>query len=85
MSVKIKVIGTPFIEVSGEKLHFPLKKAEALVYYLAVEGKENREKLAGLLWGEKDESSAYNNFRNALYLLRRSLSEDMIVSDRRAV
>ncbi len=85
MSVKIKVIGTPFIEVSDEKLHFPIKKAEALVYYLAVEGTSNREKLAGLLWGGKDELSADNNFRNALYLLRRSLPHDMIVSDRRIV
>jgi DNA-binding SARP family transcriptional activator/tetratricopeptide (TPR) repeat protein/AAA+ ATPase superfamily predicted ATPase len=85
MSIKIQVIGTPFIEVDGEKLFLPLKKAEALIYYLAVEGKTSREKLTCLLWGEKDELSAQNNFRNALYLLKRYLPLNFIISDRHAV
>ncbi|MDO9544925.1 MAG: hypothetical protein Q7J00_07050, partial [Synergistaceae bacterium] len=70
MSIKIQIIGTPSIEVDGEILHLPLKKAEAMIYYLAIEGRSDREKLTWLLWGAKDESSAHNNFRNALYLLR---------------
>ena len=85
MSVKIQVFGTPYIEVNGEKLHLPLKKTEALIYYLAIEGKTGREKLACLLWGEKDEISAYNNFRNALYLIKRYFPEDFIISDRHSV
>jgi len=85
MSIKIQIIGTPSIEVDGEILHLPLKKAEAMIYYLAIEGRSDREKLTWLLWGAKDESSAHNNFRNALYLLRRYLPKDLIVSDRRTV
>lgn len=85
MPIKIQIIGTPSIEVDGKRLYLPLKKAEALIYYLAVEGKTNREKLTWLLWGGKDELSAQNNFRNALYLLRRYLPKDFIVSDRHTV
>jgi len=83
--VKIKVMGDPFIEADGTRIRLPLKKAEAIVYYLAVEGRSSREKLAYLLWGGKDESATCNNFRNALYLLRRYFPRGVIVSDRSAV
>ncbi len=43
------------------------------------------EKLTYLLWGSKDELSAQNNFRNALYLLKRYLPRDFLLSDRRYV
>ncbi|MEG1824939.1 MAG: AAA family ATPase [Cloacibacillus sp.] len=85
MDLKIKVIGAPSIEIDGQQLHLPLKKAEAIVYYLAVEGKAGREKLASIFWGAKDENSAYNNFRNALYLLKQYFPQDCISSDRRNV
>ena len=61
MDLKITVIGTPTIELNGAPLHLPLKKAEAIVYYLAIEGKAGREKIASMFWGAKDENSAYNN------------------------
>lgn len=85
MSVKIKIMGNPSINVDGERLNLPLKKAEAIIYYLALEGKSEREKLTYLLWGSKDELSAQNNFRNALYLLKRYLPRDFLLSDRRYV
>lgn len=85
MDLKITVIGTPTIELNGAPLHLPLKKAEAIVYYLAIEGKAGREKIASMFWGAKDENSAYNNFRNALYLLKQYFPKDFIKSDRRHV
>ncbi|MCD7877545.1 MAG: AAA family ATPase [Cloacibacillus porcorum] len=85
MNVKVKVIGTPSIEINGEALRLPLKKAEAIVYYLAIEGRASREKLASIFWGTKDENSAYNNFRNALYLLKQYFPKDSIIADRRYV
>ena len=85
MNVKVRVIGTPSIEINGEALRLPLKKAEAMVYYLAVEGRASREKLASIFRGTKDENSAYNNFRNALYLLKQYFPKDSINADRRYV
>lgn len=79
MSVKIKIMGSPSINVDGERLNLPLKKAEAIIYYLALEGKSEREKLTYLLWDSKDELSAQNNFRNALYLLKRYLPRDFLL------
>lgn len=85
MDVNIKVIGAPSIEIDGRPFLLPLKKAEAILYYLAIEGPSSREKLASMFWSAKDENSACNNFRNALYLLKRSLPKEAIKSDRRNV
>lgn len=85
MTVKINVIGTPSITINGSQLMLPLKKVEGIIYYLAIEGKASREKLASIFWSDKDEDSAYNNFRNALYLLRNKLPEEIFHSDRREV
>lgn len=85
MSVRINLLGVPSIEINGAKQDFSLKKTEALLYYLAKEGITPREKLAALLWGDKDEESANNNLRNALYFLRNRMPEGFINSDRRTV
>lgn len=85
MSIIIKVIGAPSIEIDGKKLQLPLKKAEAIVYYLAIEGDASREKLASIFWAAKDENAAQNNFRNAFYLLKQYFHSEHIKSDRRHV
>lgn len=85
MKLHVRVIGTPSIEIDSTPLHLPLKKAEAMVYYLAIEKRASREKLASLFWGTKDENAAYNNFRNALYLLKQHLPDGVVTSDRRFV
>ncbi len=85
MSVRINLLGVPSIEVNGIRQDFSLKKTEALLYYLAKEGSVPREKLASLLWGDKDEESANNNLRNALYFLRGRMPKGFIKSDRRTV
>ena len=85
MGAKINVIGTPSIEIDGKSLRLPVKKAEAMIYYLAVEKTASREKLASLFWGTKDGGSAYNNFRNVLYLLKRNFPDGCVIADRRSV
>lgn len=71
----LRVFGEPFAEVSGERVKIPLRKAEAVLFYIFLEGRAPREALKLLFWGDKDEEQASGNLRNALYLLRRALPE----------
>nr|WP_321502513.1 AAA family ATPase [uncultured Dethiosulfovibrio sp.] len=85
MRIFFKLIGTPSIFNGSERIDVTLKKTEALLYFLATEGKATREQLSNLLWGDRTEESASNNLRNALYQLRKILSEKVIAADRRSV
>ena len=62
---------------SGEVLSISLRKAEALLAYLAMApGKTaSREKLAALLWGESDQQRARQSLRQALFALTREFAQ----------
>jgi DNA-binding SARP family transcriptional activator/tetratricopeptide (TPR) repeat protein len=85
MRVRIRLLGSPEVDVDGVRVVPSLRKAEGLLYYVAAEGRVGRERLAALLWGDRDEESAHNNLRNALYLIRRALPEGILACDRRYV
>lgn len=76
----IKVSGLPGIFFDGQKVQFTLKKAEAIVYYLALEGQTTRDKLKTLFWEEHDEEAASKNLRNAFYLIRKQLGEAFLLT-----
>src|SRR5215831_8344564 len=59
----------------GARLALPTRKAQALLAYLAVPPgpAHPRDKLANLLWGSTQESTARTSLRQTLYALRRSL------------
>ena len=69
--------GVAFLDPSGTALKLSTRKAQALLAYLATRaGAEcEREKLAGLLWGDKDEDRARNSLRQTLFLLRRATGD----------
>lgn len=84
MSLTVHFLGEPFIELKGRRLDIPLRKAEAVMLYIAFEGRVGREKLKLLFWGDKKETSASNNLRNTIYLLNKALPENCVI-DRRYV
>src|SRR5438105_6250397 len=77
MSVlRLNVLGPPEIFHDGSRLTFALRKAQALLLYLAVEGGLHpRSKLAALLWPDSEPQDARKTLRNALTLLRRLLAD----------
>jgi DNA-binding SARP family transcriptional activator/tetratricopeptide (TPR) repeat protein len=77
VTVKLHFLGEPFIEKGGRRLSIPFRKAEAVLFYLALEGRVSRETLKFLFWGDKSESQAANSIRNAIYLLRKLLPENL--------
>src|SRR5438034_7838326 len=76
MSVlRLNVLGPPEIFHEGSRLTFALRKAQALLLYLAVEGgMHSRSKLAALLWPDSEPQVARKALRNALALLRHLLA-----------
>lgn len=76
----IKVTGLPGIFFDGQKVQFTLKKAEAIAFYLALEGQTTRDKLKDLFWGELDEEAAAKNLRNAFYLIRKQLGDNFLLT-----
>ena len=74
--LRLAVLGPPEIFHEGSRLSFALRKAQALLLYLAVEGGLHpRGKLAALLWPDSEPQSARTALRNALTLLRRLLAD----------
>src|SRR5437660_572961 len=73
--LRLNVLGPPEVYHDGSRLTFALRKAEALLLYLAVEGGLHpRSKLAALLWPDSEPHAARTALRNALTLLRRLLA-----------
>jgi len=74
--LRLAVFGPPEVFHDERRLSFALRKAEALLLYLAVEGGMHyRGQLAALLWPDSESSTARNALRNALALLRRLLAD----------
>src|SRR5579864_1491971 len=74
--LRLAVLGPPEVFHDGSRLTFSLRKALALLVYLAVEGGLHpRTKLAVFLWPDSEPHDALHNLRNAIALLRSLLAD----------
>ncbi|GER89953.1 hypothetical protein KDW_41150 [Dictyobacter vulcani] len=74
--LKIALLGTPKVDHVGHRLAFHDRKTLALLAYLATEpGVHPRQKLARLLWPERDAAHGRTALRVALLHLRQALDE----------
>src|SRR5258707_14888174 len=74
--LRLAVLGPPEVLYDGSRLTFSLRKAQALLLYLAVEGGMHpRSKLAAFLWPDSEPHDARTALRNALTLLRHQLTD----------
>src|SRR6266704_407488 len=74
--LRLAVLGAPEVFHDGSRLTFSLRKAQALLIYLAVEGgMHSRSKLAALLWPDSEPQAARTGLRTALTLLRGLLAD----------
>ena len=72
----LSVLGPPEVVHNGSRLTFSLRKAQALLLYLAVEGgMHSRGKLATFLWPDSAPHDGRTALRNALALLRTLLPD----------
>src|SRR5438874_3451603 len=73
--LRLAVLVPPQVYHDDRRLTFALRKAQALLLYLAVEGGVHpRSKLAALLWPDSEPHAARTALRNALTLLRSLLA-----------
>jgi DNA-binding SARP family transcriptional activator len=73
--LRLAVLGPPEVFHDESRLTFALRKAQALLLYLAVEGgMHSRGKLAAFLWPDSEPHDARTALRNALSLLRSQLA-----------
>jgi DNA-binding SARP family transcriptional activator len=74
--LRLSVLGAPEVFHDGSRLAFSLRKAQALLLYLAVEGgMQLRSKLAAFLWPDSEPHDGRTALRNALTLLRTLLKD----------
>nr|WP_295277502.1 AAA family ATPase [uncultured Blautia sp.] len=79
--VEIHFLQVPEVLLNGNAVNFPYKKAEALLYYLAVEKHVSREQAAALLWEDADDESSRKNLRHAIYMLKKTFGFELVVSE----
>jgi DNA-binding SARP family transcriptional activator len=81
--LRVAVLGSPEVVHAGRRLTFALRKAQALLLYLAVEGGLHpRSKLAALLWPDSEPITARRALCNALVLLHDLLADASPVAHR---
>ena len=80
--LRLAVLGPPEVVHDGSRLTFALRKAQALLLYLAVEGgTHTRSKLAAFLWPDSAPHDGRTALRNAIALLRTLLADPDTSSD----
>lgn len=80
--LSLHLFGSPKIEKAGANLAPSLpKKAQAILFYLAVTGKtHDREWLASLFWSEVPTATALKNLRDLLPELRKLLPDHLSIT-----
>src|SRR5258708_18549407 len=74
--LRLAVVGSPEVFLDGSRMAFSLRKAQALLVYLVVEGgMHRRSKLAAFFWPDSDPHDARTALRNAIALLRSLLAD----------
>ncbi len=79
--LKLYTLGPPRLELGGKPVDLHLRKAVALVAYLAVTGEpHNRDELATLLWPESSQRNARASLRRMLYNVNKTFGEEILPS-----
>ena len=76
------LFGPPRVELDGEPVHIPRRKALALLAYLGTTGQvHSRDSLAALLWPENDQSRARGGLRRMISVLNKTLGKGWLTVD----
>ena len=72
--LELALLGRFQIRVAGREIDVPGRKERALLAFLAMPPGEprSRDKLCGLLWGDRSDKQAHDGLKQALYRLRSS-------------
>src|SRR5215207_3102532 len=77
--LKLLVFGPPRLEHDGQPLELNLRKALALLVYLAVSGRpHSRDALATMLWPESDGREGRACLRRTLHRLQEAIGDHIL-------
>ncbi|MFN2595320.1 MAG: BTAD domain-containing putative transcriptional regulator, partial [Actinomycetota bacterium] len=86
MTITIRLLGPPQVEIDGQPLEVDTRKAIALLAYLATRpGLHSRDHLAGLLWPDLSQERARAVLRRTLSALKAGLGDGALRADRSTV
>src|SRR5512145_2531514 len=86
MALKLLVFGSPRLERDEGPIELNLRKALALLVYLAVSGQpHSRDALATLLWPESDEREGRARLRRTLHRLNEAIGDTVLDSGPEAI
>lgn len=82
--LEVRLLGSFVVLLDGTPVKFPTRTAESLLAYLVLnpDVAHRRERLAGLLWPDIDDSRARSNLRHTLFRLRKAIGENFFESDK---
>jgi DNA-binding SARP family transcriptional activator/pimeloyl-ACP methyl ester carboxylesterase len=81
-AVELKVFGVPATFVRGREARLPLKRAVALLAYLAFNrGPVPRGHLAAMLWPDADETQGRTRLRRLIYTIEHAVGRRILASD----
>ena len=81
-AVELKVFGVPAVFVRGRQARLPLKRAVALLAYLAFSrGPVPRAHLAAMLWPDADEAQGRTRLRRLIYTIEQAVGRRILASD----
>ena len=80
----IRLLGQIEIRQNGTLIDLPTQPARLLLAYLALNAgvSRPRDKLAGVLWPDSDETSARRNLRSTLWRLRKAIGDAALPAGR---
>ena len=79
--LSLHILGPLVLRRDGVALSLPVKKTQALLVWLALEGVAPRQRLCDLLWPALDEPTARRNLRRELARLREGGAGDALASE----
>jgi DNA-binding SARP family transcriptional activator/pimeloyl-ACP methyl ester carboxylesterase len=86
MQLNVQLFGFPRIHLGGQPIDVPLRKALALIAFLAeARAPVARDAIAAMFWPEADEPAARARLRRTLYKLRGAAGAEIVAADRSAV
>jgi len=79
--LQLFVLGPPRLEREGQPIELNLRKALALLVYLAVSGQpQSRDALATMLWPESDQREGRTRLRRTLHRLNETIGDEILDS-----
>jgi predicted ATPase/DNA-binding SARP family transcriptional activator len=85
--IEIRLLGSYEVRLDGATVEIPSRPAKLLLAYLALSAGAThpRERVAGILWPDSDETGSRSNLRQALWRLRQAIGHRYLIADNRTV